>query len=176
MWFNSIFNEVFHPTGLTCCTDGGDIHARYHPNRCRGGCGAPKRKILPNFYRGSLVQRVSGPEIVIVKGNAFCDMFFCRHIRQLLLILLFCGYCTVNVNFLVNHSMVQKESQFISEVQSTSEQWRNLWHCQPLSDTAKWRDWMKLNSPMMDIALHCIMMDMFFTFNSCDRCLSRAVQ
>jgi len=68
------------------------------------------------------VQRVSGPEIVIVKGNAFCDMFFCRHIRQLLLILLFCGYCTVNVNFLVNHSMVQKESQFISEVQSTSEQ------------------------------------------------------
>ena len=36
--------EFFRPVGATRLTP-----PRYHTNRCRGGCGAPKLKMLPKF-------------------------------------------------------------------------------------------------------------------------------
>jgi len=49
--------EVFRPAEATRCTDGADIrlvcrliHAKYHPNRCRGGMLAPEVKILTSFF------------------------------------------------------------------------------------------------------------------------------
>ena len=50
--------EVFHPAGLTRCTDGCEIwhgggdrlRAKFHPNRCNGkGIGPPKLKFLLRF-------------------------------------------------------------------------------------------------------------------------------